>query len=118
MKKFLGAAVIILLATSSAFALDLSVQMKQLNGEPFIENNEPVTLKRVIVTALTAQYPDEQTLSGQVKFDRYRLAMKVQNEKDPVLSVEELKMVKELIGKGFNAIIVGQAWKAIDPSVQ
>ena len=76
------------------------------------DKNEAV-LRGVAVDALLAIYQDEQNLSGEEKLKRYILAEKVYKKEDD-LTVEEIALLKKLIGKAYAPLIVGQAWKILE----
>jgi hypothetical protein len=87
-----------------------------MDGEVIDEKvGVPATLRSVSVSSLLAAYPDEQGLGGDEKFRRWELASKIKNGTDPVeVTVDEVALVKKLIGKAYAPIIVGQAWKMLE----
>lgn len=89
--------------------------LKTLDGENIKrDNNQDVLVKDVILNSLLANFPDEQNLSGEEKVKRYALATKVHQNTDPDLSIEELAMIKKLVGKMYTALIVGQMWEILE----
>ena len=79
------------------------------------QNGKPATLGGVSVDALLATFQDEQNLSGEEKLKRWELAVKIKNGVDPVeLSVEEIALIKKLIGKAYGPLISGQAWQMLE----
>jgi hypothetical protein len=92
-------------------------KLLNLDGTEVVNPNdkEPTLLRGIAVTALLAQFEDERSLSGEDKLKRWELALKIKNGEDPIeLSVEEISLVKKLIGKGFVVLVVGQAWKMLE----
>lgn len=89
--------------------------IKDLEGNPVKDDKENViTLKSIAIGALMASYQDEQNLSGEEKFKRYNLALKI-NAGGPVeISAEDLSDLKKLIGKGFSVLAVGQAYGLLE----
>ena len=87
-----------------------------LDGEILPDmKGEPATVRGVAIEALFAQFKDEENLSGEEKLKRWELASKIKADPDPVdLTVEEVALLKKLIGKAYGAIIVGQAWKVLE----
>jgi len=87
-----------------------------LDGEAVMDmKNEPATVRGVAIEALFATFKDEEMLSGEEKMKRYELATKIKTAPDPVdLKVEEVALLKKLIGKAYGALIVGQAWKVLE----
>jgi len=88
-----------------------------LMGQAVLVDGPTLTLRKVIINALVAEYHDEQAgpqrpgLSGEEKLNRFNLAMKVKKAADSAdLTIDEVSKVKGLIAKAYSAIIVGQAW--------
>lgn len=70
-----------------------------------------VTLKAVCARALTAMFKDEQNLPAEKKVLRFTLAQKVVTAADPIeISSEEVVLLKEVVGKMFAPLIVGQVF--------
>lgn len=89
--------------------------MKDLEGKPIKDENEKeITLKSIAVGALMASYPDEQNLSGEEKFKRYNLAVKINKGGEIEVSAEDISDLKKLIGKGFSVLAVGSAYKLLE----
>jgi len=77
--------------------------------------DDVLTLRDVMKMCLFADFKDDQGLSGEEKFERYRLGVKIKDAGDEVeLSLEELVKIKELIGKMFSVIVSGQAWEMLE----
>jgi len=87
-----------------------------LDGEIIPDmKNEPATVRGVAIEALFATFKGEENLSGEEKMKRWELASKIKAESDPVeMTVEEVALLKKLIGKAYGALIVGQAWKVLE----
>lgn len=112
--------------------IDLNFKIKKLDGGDFVDleptgvdgkgqptftESKPLTLRTVCAQALTANYQDEKNLDPKKKAERGWLAMKIHNHPDPVidLSVEDVALCKELIGKRYNPLVVATAWETLDP---
>ena len=79
------------------------------------DKGEPVILRDVATNALLAVFQDEQNLSGEEKLKRWELAVKIRRAVDPCeISVEEVSLVKKLIGKAYAPVISGQAWHMLE----
>lgn len=78
---------------------------------------EDLTLKHVIVNALLAEFEAEaNTITGEDKLRRYRLAMTVMDGKAEIeLEAAQVVEIKDLIGKGWSPLIAGQSWELIEP---
>lgn len=94
---------------------DFTLPICNLNGEPINEDGKPVTLCTVALSALLASFPDEQSLSGAEKVNRMQLALKINKRPREVdLTVEQLALLKTLIGKGFGPLAVGRAYELLE----
>ena len=76
---------------------------------------EHYTLCDVALSALMASYEDEKSLTGKDKADRMQLALKINKRpKEVDLTVEQLALLKQLIGKGFGPLVVGRAYELLE----
>jgi hypothetical protein len=135
MRRYLNIAVILLTLVGGRFVwesissaqesprhIDFTQVLKDLDGKPLPVNPDgklpaAATLgyvaKEALVNALQGDPPE-----GAGKFDRWQLAAKIYPDKsDVVLTAEEVATIKDRIGKGFPALVVGPAWKLLDPAV-
>jgi hypothetical protein len=126
MKRTILIGAIFALMSSSAFAIDFTAEIKQIDGSTFKDEKGAdihTTLGKVCEQALLATYSDERDQSGkelitpEEKFKRWQLASKVHG-KDVNLAAEDLAMIKKLIGKGYPPLVVGQAWTLLDPGMK
>ena len=86
---------------------------RQSNGN--LPSTPPMTLGCAAVHALLFNYPDE-TLTGEEKFNRADLAHSIHGAKTIALAVEDLALVKKLIGKLYRSDVVYAAWPLLDPA--
>ena len=95
--------------------IDITQSLVGYNGEP-VQNMAGVafTLRAACCEALTAAYPDEK-LTGEEKVKRFELARLLYVEDEPDVSVEDLALIKQLIGKGYGPVVVGPVWLLLDP---
>ena len=99
---------------------------KVKKGDEEVEEavTEPTRLKHICISALMNPEiemgpdlkPRAVQIDGNQKFDRWHLASKIYNANGIVEldSKEEITPLKDLIGKGYGPIIVGQAWDALE----
>lgn len=112
--------------------IDVTRQLVNVvNGEPIqmasetcgecghITKGQPFTLRLVCTRALSERQPTqpgEKSMPGDEHVERFQLAMRILNEDEPSLSVEELVLTRESIADFYAApAIVGQAWLMLDP---
>lgn len=102
--------------------IDFSEELKGLDGQTLMEagkdgKTEPLTLRSVSVFALIMAYEDERNLAATTKFERGLLAQRIHSAKKPMkLKADEVKTVKDLVGKAFGAMVVLAAWPLLDPA--
>ena len=91
--------------------INFNQPIKNIQGEEI----KDLTLKTVSVEALLATFSDEQSLSGEEKAKRYVLATRIYtNPEELGLTVEEVAKIKQLIGKGYGPLVVGQVWEMLE----
>jgi hypothetical protein len=93
---------------------NFKVEIKDIKGE-VIKNDkgQPTLYKDMIVDALLAIYQGEQSLDGVAKLQRYKLAIKVQNDEEE-FAVEDITLIKNLVGKYATPLVVGQIYEFIE----
>ena len=96
--------------------ISLNTKIKTLNDEVIKdEKDKPLTFAKIFINALMGGYEDEKNLNGNDKFIRYQLAQKINRQKDKTaeLTLEEARLLKEVVGKGYGALIVGQVFEVL-----
>ena len=89
----------------------VNTELKTLAGEVLVENEKPVLLKAIIVNALLFPVEEEE---GKLKAKKYALAVKTEAASDVCdYELEDIVLIKELIGKFFTTIIVGQCYELL-----
>ena len=103
--------------------IDFDATFKDLEGQDVKERimgsdnkmkESVTTLGKVSANALLAMTDDDKALSGEVKVKRYDLAIRVIKGKHS-LTAEDISEIKAAIGRHYAPIIVGQAWRMLDP---
>ena len=97
--------------------IDFSVALKSLAGDEIKDGKgEAFTLRDAAVVALDAVSDDDRKLDGKEKYRRGHLATRIYGTKEPIaLDVDELALVKTLIGKIYGPRIVKETWDILDP---
>ena len=80
------------------------------------ESKEPLTLKKICVDSLLVVDKNEP-LNSETKIQRYELAVSIYQGKKDSLSPEEVVLLRELIGKYYTTMVVGQVFPMLDDSV-
>lgn len=98
--------------------IDFNVPLTDIeNDGPLLDDDgKEMDLKTIAVRSLLFVYPDEPNLKPEEKDDRGRLARRIRVSKEPVsLTVEEIALVKKLIGRAFGPKVVTPAFELLDP---
>lgn len=103
--------------------IDFNYRFKKLDGEPLPEktgDKDPFTLRTACVNILLGSEVDSTgrpvEVKGEEKVRRYQLAKTIYESTGLVdLPVEDIGLLKKLIGKIYGPITVGQAWEILDP---
>ena len=90
------------------------------DGRPVMKKSPPFTLRTACVNVLTMREMDDRgrgkEITGKEKVRRYELAKKIYHSKELVdLQAEEITLLKDLVGKIYPPITVGQAFEILDP---
>lgn len=94
---------------------NFNVPFTSVDGIAFVkEDKSPIFLKDVIADVLCGNYQDEQSLSGIDKFMRGKLALKVKAEDQNNFEIEELAMIKDIIGKRASVPVVYQTFNILE----
>jgi hypothetical protein len=56
-------------------------------------------------------------LAGEDKFKRWQIAQKIDEHLEAEISVEDVALIKRLIGKAFGPIVVGPAFQLLESSM-
>lgn len=94
--------------------IEINQVLKNLDGSPRFHDGNELTLKFVMIEALTLPLSHAQ-LSGIEKVRRATIAteiFKAENEID--LKMEDVVMIKDLIGVHFIPLIVKEAWEILN----
>lgn len=94
--------------------IDFDVKFQTLDGKAITMNEKEATLKDVTIEALMGLLEEEKGISGEEKFKRYELAMKIKGGGIVDISVDDVSLIKRLIGKMFTPLVVGQAWEMLE----
>lgn len=89
--------------------------LKTMDGQAMKDNDGKgnaidATVKLAIVNAVLSPVEKE---SGVDKVKKYELAKKVFNADEVDLNEDEIKLIKDSVGKGFAPIVVGQIFELL-----
>jgi hypothetical protein len=87
-------------------------------GNELKDKDQTLTLGAVSIDALLVSVDADRNLSGPDKFKYGELARKVHNEPTAPLSVEEIALIKDRIGKVYPPEVITPAWHLIEGKPQ
>ena len=117
MKRTILATAFLLAGITAAAAVDFSQTIRGLDGKPIPTSDTdktPVTLGSIAEVALI-QPGGTETLTPEEKSRRFFLALKIHEGKGDRLSVEEIALVKKVIGAVYGPLVYGRAVELLDP---
>lgn len=94
--------------------LNFSTPILDLEAKPIVAKDKPVTLGSVVIEALMATFPDEANLPGADKVKRFSLGMAVTKGGEQDISVDDVVLLKTLIGKAYGPLVVGRVYELIE----
>lgn len=94
---------------------DFKTQLLSFDGQPFkTEDDAPLTLERVCISALGTPLTGDDRLSGIDKFNLFQLAGRIHGAGEVEVSSEEISTLKDRIAKLYGPFVVGAAWSALE----
>jgi len=98
--------------------IQLNQELKDLKGNVLEEGEkkEAITLKSICVNALLSPLGEKkgEEPDGTEKMRRFCLAEKIEKANEIDLKSEDIVKIKNIVGQGFNTIIVGQVFKMLE----
>jgi len=107
--------------------INVTQQLTELDGTPMVtgkqvcqmcgqvvSETEPFTVRLAATRALSATFRDEQSLTGDEKWPRFHLALRITDEDEPDLKAEDIVLIKKVVGKMYGPVIVGRVWSILD----
>jgi len=91
--------------------INFKQKLKGIDGKNLQGEDGDLPLSIPCMQAVLVQAEGDKP-DGKEKFDRYKLAEKIQNGGE--LDIEEVAKIKDLVGKIYTAAIVGPVWLALE----
>jgi len=104
--------------------VNLKYVFKDLNGDPMTLKQKrdgkdvdvPMELGDICMKSLMMIDPGEK-IGSEEKYERAELAYKIWKKDEITLSLEEIGLLKRLIGEKASPIVVKQSWDILEPKV-
>ena len=95
--------------------VDFSKELIGYDGEPLREGDKAITLSMVCCNALMNQTEEDAKLPGEEKLRRFDLATMIYASKEAAdLKIEDVSLLKTLVGKLYGPLVVGPVWKLLE----
>lgn len=94
--------------------IDPTEKILDIEQKEVAMDGKPMTIGSISVTLLLAQFPDEQSLPGPQKLDRFELAEKLHGASMPVeITNAQADMLLKLAEKGLPTLTYARVSRAI-----
>jgi len=94
--------------------INFNVGLKNLKGETLKDKEKDLTLKDASTNALLGNY--DEKIDGNEKLKRFLLATKIYESNGEIeLENDDVKLVKDMIAKGYSTVVTARAWQILDP---
>lgn len=95
--------------------VNLSQQIKNLDGETIKTDDKDLTLGRVCVQALTTPLEADSKLAGEKVAARWKLIQRLHGGNgDTELTPEEVAEIRNRLPQTFTVIVAGQAYEMLN----
>lgn len=93
--------------------IDFSKPITDVHGKV---QSDDMTIGTCAIAALQHLYQNED-IGADVKVKRFKLAVKIAQADAPMsLSADDISVIKLVVGKYWNPLVVGRVFEAIDPA--
>lgn len=94
--------------------INMDQGLKSITGEDMKKpDGSLISLKFVALEAILAEGPDSK-MTGEMRYKNWSLGKKLQRGGNVDLSIDEVKTIKDAIGRHWMAPVLGPAWDAIE----
>lgn len=91
--------------------------IKNLEGEALKNGEKEFTVAQACVNALLADYQEDK-INGEEKLKRFVFAKKINQDETIELKSEDVTLIKSLIAKAYNALIVGSVYEVLENPIK
>ena len=93
--------------------INFTARLVNINGEVIKHGDNAQSVGSIAIEALTLNDPQDK-ISGEEKMKRWKLACKIHGSDQGDITIDEAKIIKDLVGKYYGPIVVGQVWEALE----
>ena len=82
-----------------------------------LQDDERVLTLRKVTSRALLNVEGAKSLNGEAKMKRGQLALRIFDSEEPMaLGVDDLKTIKDAVGKTYGPLIVARVWALVDPA--
>ena len=93
---------------------NIDTKILNLDGTPALNGQKEASMKDLIIDCLMDGSLLDQGASGEDKLKNYLLAVRCKDGGEVDLSIEDLALLKKLVGKKYAPLAVGQFYQFCD----
>ena len=94
--------------------VNLSAILLDITGKQIKQAEVAQTVGSIAVEALQIFDTRDTAITGDEKVKRWKLACRIHGQDQAEISIEEAKLIKDLVGKYYGPVIVGQVWESLE----
>jgi hypothetical protein len=95
--------------------INFNQEIKTIEGETIPKQGSEKEFLKLIDVAINALLTFDEKSTGEEKFKRYNIAKEIHSNLNEIdLRLEDIAMIKSLIGKIYSPLVVGQTWKMLE----
>ena|SRR6516225_8174052 len=96
--------------------IDFDSEIRDLANAPIINGEKHLDLAAIATNALLTPQAAEQNIPVEEKVKRFQLALRIANGGALDIALEDVVLLKNIIGKAYPPLVVGRAFELLDPS--
>ena len=90
--------------------LDVTQVLVGFDGEALMDGDKPISLRPICLNALTAQLEADKGMTGVKKTEIWVLCGKIYKEDRPLMTSDEITLIKDRIAAAYPPLVVGPAF--------
>jgi hypothetical protein len=95
--------------------INFDSEITDLANQPIMNGEKHLDLATICTNALLTPAQNDQSMAADEKVRRYRLAQRITNGGTLDMPLEDLVLLKDIIGKAYPPLVVGRAFDILDP---
>ena len=90
-------------------------EIKSISGEVLKDKDgQPITFRKVVTEVLMTPQDPAKKQRGEEKYKLFKIAMKIQENDEVDLDIDELKLIKDTVGELSPPLVVGKIYDILE----